>query len=89
MTNNKYKILLVEDDANVRSVVSTMLESADYQVVPAETCALAKTLFASHLPDAVILDLGLPDMDGMEFLSFARRDSLLITQSLNHLITSH
>ena len=41
MTNNKYKILLVEDDANVRSVVSTMLESADYQVVPAETCALA------------------------------------------------
>ena len=76
MTNNKYKILLVEDDANVRSVVSTMLESADYQVVPAETCALAKTLFASHLPDAVILDLGLPDMDGMEFLSFARRDSL-------------
>lgn len=76
MTNNKYKILLVEDDANIRSVMTTMLESADYQVVSAETGGLAKTLFASHRPDVVILDLGLPDMDGMRFLEFVRRDFL-------------
>ena len=68
MTNNKYKILLVEDDGSIRSIMTTMLESAGYQVIPADTCGLAKTLFASHLPDVTILDLGLPDMDGMRML---------------------
>lgn len=76
MMNNKYKILLVEDDSNIRSVVTTMLESEDYQVILAGTCTIAKTLFSSHQPDVVILDLGLPDIDGMHFLEFVRRDSL-------------
>lgn len=76
MMNNKYKILLVEDDANIRSVVTTMLESENYQVVQAGTCMIAQTIFSSHQPDVVILDLGLPDMDGMRFLEFVRRDSL-------------
>ena len=76
MTNNKYKILLVEDDGSIRSIMTTMLESAGYQVIPADTCGLAKTLFASHLPDVTILDLGLPDMDGMRLLEFVRKNSL-------------
>ena len=38
MTNNKYKILLVEDDGSIRSIMTTMLESAGYQVIPADTC---------------------------------------------------
>lgn len=76
MTNNKYKILLVEDEANIRSVMTSMLESEDYQVILAGTCTLAKTLFSSHQPDVVILDLGLPDMDGMHFLEFVRQNSL-------------
>lgn len=76
MENNKYKILLVEDDSSIRSVVTTMLEAENYQVILSETCTLAKTLFISHQPDVVILDLGLPDMDGMNFLEFVRRDSL-------------
>lgn len=75
MTNNKYKILLVEDDVSIRSIMTTMLESAGYQVIPAGSCGLAKALFASHLPDVTILDLGLPDMDGMHFLEFVRQDS--------------
>ena len=50
MTNNKYKILLVEDDENIRTVITAMLEASDYQVVIAETCALAKMLFSSHQP---------------------------------------
>ena len=73
MTNNKYKILLVEDDGSIRSIMTTMLESAGYQVIPADTCGLAKTLFASHLPDMTILDLGLPDMSPIIVLS-ARND---------------
>ena len=69
MTNNKYKILLVEDETNIRSMMTTMLGAADYQVIPAETCALAKTLFASYRPDLVLLDLGLPDMGGASGIS--------------------
>ncbi len=76
MLNNKYKILFVEDDPNIRSVVSTLLETEGYQVIWAGTCRLAQGLFTSHRPDVVILDLGLPDMDGMRFLEFVRQDSL-------------
>ena len=76
MTNNRYKILLAEDEANIRLVVTTLLESSDYQVIPAETCALARTLYASYQPDLVILDLGLPDQDGMTFLEWLRQESL-------------
>ena len=60
--NNKYKILLVEDEQNISTLVMTMLETAGYQVIPAGTCAMAKTLFISYCPDLVILDLGLPDI---------------------------
>lgn len=76
MTNNKYKILLVEDEANIRNLVTTMLESAHYQVILAKNCALAETMYASHQPDLIILDLGLPDKDGMTLLSYVRKDSL-------------
>ena len=62
--NNKYKILLVEDEHNISTLIMTMLESSGYQVIQAGTCALAKTLFVSHCPDLVLLDLGLPDMGG-------------------------
>ena len=40
-TNNKYKILLVEDDANIRNLVSTILETSDYHVIVAQTCSMA------------------------------------------------
>ena len=76
MKNNKYKILLIEDDENIRSVMATILEAAGYQVILAETCNLAMSLFSSHLPDVSILDLGLPDMYGMKFLEFVRKNSL-------------
>lgn len=76
MMNNKYKILLVEDDLRIRSVMETMLETADYQVILADTCTLGKALYTSHQPDVVILDLGLPDLDGMHLLDFIRQDAL-------------
>lgn len=76
MENNRYKILLVEDDLNIQSVMKTMLETENYQVIVSGTCEWAKNLFISYQPDVVILDLGLPDKDGMEFLRFVRQDSL-------------
>ncbi len=76
MTNNKYKILLVEDEANIRALVTTILESAGYQVIAAATCAASMTLYASHRPDLILLDLGLPDKDGLYLLKKVREDSL-------------
>ena len=73
--NNKYKILLVEDESNIRNLVSTMLDSAGYQVLLAGTCATAKMLYGSHRPDLIILDLGLPDRDGRVLLEHVRREA--------------
>ena len=72
--NNRYKILLVEDEHNIRTLVSAMLEAADYQVLAAETCVAAKMVYASHRPDLIMLDLGLPDRDGRELLTFVRQE---------------
>lgn len=76
MTQNKYKILLVEDEANIRNLVATMLDTAGYQTILAHSCADARIMYVSYLPDLVILDLGLPDGDGMQLLEYVRADSL-------------
>ena len=68
MSNNKYKVLIVEDDRGIANFVQTVLEANDYQVLSAERCGQGVLVFASHVPDLVILDLGLPDMDGEEFI---------------------
>ena len=72
MGNNKFKILIVEDEANIRSFIKANLETSDYQVLCAETCALGMMMYASHHPDLIILDLGLPDMDGSEIIRSVR-----------------
>ena len=76
MKQNKYVILLVEDESNIRNLVATMLDTAGYKTIVAGSCADAKTLYTSYLPDLIILDLGLPDMDGMNLLNFVRQNSL-------------
>ena len=75
MNRNKYKVLLVEDEANIRNLVVTLLETSGYQAIIAESCSAAKTVYNSYLPDLIILDLGLPDMDGMNFLEHVRKES--------------
>ena len=77
MSNNKFKILLVEDDKNIASFIQTILESNGYQVLTAERCRQGLLVFASHVPDLVVLDLGLPDIDGEEFIRFARQESAI------------
>ena len=73
MGNNKYKILIVEDEANIRSFIKANLETSDYQVLCAETCALGMMMYASHHPDLIVLDLGLPDRDGMSLIQEVRK----------------
>ncbi len=75
--SNKYKILLVEDEANIRTLVSTMLETAGYQSIQAGTCEQGILMVTSHMPDLVILDLGLPDRDGMDFIHAVRENFLM------------
>ena len=72
MGNNKYKILIVEDEANIRSFIKANLETSDYQVLCAETCALGMMMYASHHPDLIVLDLGLPDRDGLDLIQKVR-----------------
>lgn len=72
MSNNKYKILIVEDDRGIVNFVQTVLETNGYQVLSADRCGQGILVFASHVPDLVILDLGLPDMDGEEFIRHIR-----------------
>ena len=76
MSNNKFKILIVEDEANICSFIQTLLETNGYQALVANTCTMGLTLFASHNPDLVILDLGLPDRDGVEFIRLVREKSM-------------
>ena len=76
MSNNKYKILVVEDDRSILSVIQTVLETNGYQVLTAQRCQQGILMLSSHVPDLVVLDLGLPDMDGEEFIRITCRSSM-------------
>ncbi len=73
--NNKFRILVVEDDTNISNFVKTILETNNYQVIDAGNGDSGITMFLSHRPDLVILDLGLPDIDGIDFIKNVREKS--------------
>lgn len=75
--NKKYKILVIEDEGNIRNFVKTMLETNGYQVLVAQNGGVGKIMCLSHCPDLVILDLGLPDIDGIDFIREIRETSNL------------
>ena len=75
MNTNKYKILIVEDESNICSFVKTILEANGYQVIVATTCQQGIMMVASHIPDLIILDLGLPDRDGLWLIKTVRTTS--------------
>ena len=75
MSNNKFKVLIVEDDVNISSVLETLLQTDGYQALTARTCTAGFALFRSHTLDLIILDLGLPDRDGMELIGVIREKS--------------
>ena len=66
------KILIIEDEEAIARVLSTILAANDYAPLLARTGQQALLMAASHQPDAILLDLGLPDMDGMEVLKKLR-----------------
>lgn len=75
MSQNRYKILVVEDEKNIQNIVSTVLTTENYQVIIASDGKEAMTMYNCYLPDLILLDLGLPDCDGMCFLEDVRKTS--------------
>lgn len=69
---NKPIIIVVEDDAPVLNLIVTTLKTHDYKYISASTGKSAIMETASHAPDIMLLDLGLPDMDGTEVISTVR-----------------
>ena len=65
---SKIMILVVEDDAPVRNLITTTLKAHDYRYITAATGEGAVMETASHNPDVIFLDLGLPDIDGVEVI---------------------
>ena len=70
--SEKQTILIIEDDKAISNFVSRALTASDYRAIPAFTGREGLSLFFSHGPDLVLLDLGLPDVDGLEILSQLR-----------------
>lgn len=66
------RVLVVEDDKRINSFYKAALEANNYDVLFAKTGKEAYSMITSQCPDVVILDLGLPDMDGMTILSKIR-----------------
>lgn len=71
------KILVIEDEQTISNFISAILTANGYDVLLARNGAVADSMIASHCPDIIILDLGLPDMDGMEILAGLRKWSTL------------
>ena len=69
---NKPQILVVEDDTAVGNLIATTLETQNYQYHRAKTGAGAVMDALSYNPDVMLLDLGLPDMDGVEIIKKIR-----------------
>ncbi|MEF9879821.1 MAG: response regulator transcription factor [Clostridia bacterium] len=67
------KILIVEDEKSILKLLHTILTANQYEVIEASTGAEALSMITSHCPDLILLDLGLPDMDGNSLLAAVRK----------------
>lgn len=69
---NKIKIMIIEDEEVISNFIATTLKANTYAPLVAKTAREALSMIPSHCPDLVLLDLGLPDMDGIEILKKLR-----------------
>ena len=68
----KDKVLIIEDEQSISNFISTILNANGYDTIAAGSGEEALSMISSHCPDLIILDLGLPDMDGLEILREVR-----------------
>jgi two-component system, NtrC family, response regulator AtoC len=67
-------VLIVDDDAQIRSLLADLLKEAGYKTQPAKTAAEATTQIAKQRPDLVMMDVQLPDQDGLDLLKSIKRE---------------
>ncbi|MEG1548064.1 MAG: response regulator transcription factor [Clostridia bacterium] len=72
MSNNHFSALVVEDETNIANYIVAILTANKYDVLQAHDGSQALMMISSHCPDVVILDLGLPDMDGQNIIKLVR-----------------
>lgn len=70
--NTRASIIIIEDEKNICNFIETVLTPQNYQVTCAYTGTDGLKLINTHKPDVVLLDLGLPDMDGLEIIQEVR-----------------
>ena len=75
--NIRERILIIEDEKSISHFISTVLTNNGYETMQARTGSEAQSMISSHCPDLIILDLGLPDRDGMDILRQLRSWSSL------------
>lgn len=83
----KDKILIIEDEKGIRNFMKTVLSANGYDVLEAENGTDGYSMLTSHCPDLVILDLGLPDIDGVSLLKAIREWSskpVLVVSARTH-----
>ena len=66
----KDKILVIEDEKSINYLIGTVLTANGYDVIKAYTGTEACQMLDAYCPDLIILDLGLPDMDGVDTVSY-------------------
>ena len=71
-SENKTKILIIEDDKQIRRLLQVSLAAENYQLIEASDGQTGLVLAAQHNPDLILLDLGLPDMEGLEVIKTLR-----------------
>ncbi|MES1263476.1 MAG: response regulator [Peristeroidobacter soli] len=72
MTLAMHQVLVVEDDPGIRDVLRALLNAANYRIVEAESAERGEIEARAHKPDLAIVDLGLPDRDGIELIQRVR-----------------
>jgi two-component system, OmpR family, KDP operon response regulator KdpE len=77
MTQAMHSILVIEDDPAIRNVLRVLLQAEHYRVVEAATAARAVIEARSHRPDLLLVDLGLPDGDGLKVIRDVRAWSVV------------
>lgn len=79
----RHKVLIVDDEPHIRRLIGAALARADYATVEAENARQAMDRLRDERPDVVLLDLGLPDRDGLELVPLVKRqaDTTLIVVS--------